>query len=127
MRRFAWMAALASAAALAACGTPQQRCISAASKDLRIVTALIAQLEEVLERGYDTRMVPYTTFRTTRCYDDEGEPRLCRVPVVREREKVIAVDLDEERRKLESLRVKQAELIERTAAQVAQCRATYPE
>ena len=39
-------------AALAACGTPQEQCISCNTRDLRTVDRLIAESEGNLQRGY---------------------------------------------------------------------------
>jgi hypothetical protein len=119
---------------LAACGTPQEQCISRNTRDLRTVDRLIAETEGNLDRGY--------AFETITVYEDywtycdqpkppEGEPvpppRLCleERPVTVERAK--AIDLRAEAAKLESLKVKRRDLARRAEAVVAQCKAEYPE
>lgn len=121
-------------AALAACGTPQEQCISRNTRDLRTVDRLIAEAEGNLDRGY--------AFETITVYEDywtyceqprppEGEPipppRLCldERPVTVERAK--AIDLQDEARKLAGLKEKRKELARRAEAVIAQCKAEYPE
>jgi hypothetical protein len=120
--------------ALAACGTPQEQCINRNTRDLRTVDRLIAESEGNLDRGY--------AFETVTVYEDywttcpmpapvEGEPapkpRMCldERPVTEQRPK--AIDLNEESRKLDSLKAKRKELARKAAAVIAQCKAEYPE
>jgi hypothetical protein len=119
---------------LAACGTPQEQCINRNTRDLRTVDRLIAEAEGNLDRGY--------AYETITVYEDywvtcaapppvEGQPapppRLClqERPVTTERPK--AIDLNEEARKLDSLKVKRRELADRAKSVIAQCKAQYPE
>jgi hypothetical protein len=120
-------------ALLAACGTPQEQCISYNTRDLRTVDRLIIETEGNLERGY--------AFETVTEYDEywgycaqpqtTGSPpvpaRLC----LRERAITVdrpkAIDLNAEARKLESLKVKRKELARKAEAVIAQCKAEYPE
>ena len=37
---------------LAACGTPQEQCIGAATRDMQVVNRLIAEVQGNLARGY---------------------------------------------------------------------------
>ena len=114
--------ALALALALAACATPRERCENAATRDLRTVDGLIAELETTLERGYATRTVRVSRPRYTFC-DDDGVRRLCWVHEDRLVTRPVAVDLDEARRTLASLRDKRTELAARTQADLAACAA----
>lgn len=119
---------------LAACGTPQEQCISRNTRDLRTVDRLIAETQGNLDRGY--------AFETITVYEDywtscpqppvtEGQtpppPRLCldERPVTEQRAK--AIDLNEEARKLDSLKVKRRQLAQAAEAVIAQCKAEYPE
>jgi len=121
-------------ATLAACGTPQEQCISRNTRDLRTVDRLIAEAEGNLARGY--------AFETVTVYEDywtycaqprpaEGQPapppRLCldERPVTTQRPK--AIDLRDEARKLEGLKAKRVELARAANAVIAQCKAEYPE
>ncbi|HEY6918336.1 MAG TPA: hypothetical protein VI412_03695 [Tabrizicola sp.] len=121
-------------AALSACGTPQEQCISRNTRDLRTVDRLIQEAEGNLARGY--------AYETITVYEDEwvycpqvpvaeGQPappaRLCldERPVTERRPK--AIDLNEEARKLESLREKRKSLARQAEKVVAACKAQYPE
>ncbi|WP_343080861.1 hypothetical protein [Ostreiculturibacter nitratireducens] len=127
-------AALALLLLVAACATPQERCIQTATRELRTVNELIAEIEGNLARGY-----AYQTYEITRpvwaicdwlppakeggrprphyCLEDETE-------TIRRR---VAIVPDLERRKLVALREKQAELTRIAAAEIAACKAKYPE
>lgn len=109
---------------LAACATPYETCLQQASRDLRIVRALIDDTEATLERGYaiqtETRTVLYTDFclGTGR---NHGRFRFCtRAQPIQSRVPV-AVDLDAERNKLRSLRTKESQLVRDTAVAQQLC------
>jgi hypothetical protein len=118
----------------AACGTPQEQCINRNTRDLRTVDRLIAETQGNLDRGY--------AFETITVYEDywaycpvppvaEGQPvpppRLCldERPVTEQRPK--AIDLNEEARKLDSLKAKRRDLARKAEGVIAQCKAEYPE
>lgn len=119
--------------ALAACGTPQERCISNNTRDLRTVERLIAESERNLARGFalesrtEWRMTAVPCYRSARrpgaapilttCWDDRPET------VTRPR----AINLDEEAAKLASLQRKRDQLARQAQSVVAQCRALHPE
>lgn len=118
---------------LAACGTPQEQCISANTRDLRVVERLIRETEGNLARGYgyvtvteyETDWVDCTPAPTE---DNPNPPRdLCfdRVPVSVRKE--VALDLNAEAAKLESLKAKRALLSRAAESVIAQCKAKYPE
>jgi len=112
--------------ALAACASPQVRCERAATSDLRTVTELIAETEATLERGYAWRTEERTVrVGLTGCIGGGGliYTGVCAGEETRTVRRPVAVDLDAERRKLDSLRRKQAELRAEAAVAVAQCRA----
>lgn len=120
-------------AALSACATPQEQCISAASRDARIVGELIKEVEANLARGYalETTLVlekdwvdctpPPTAENPT------PEPDMCLVDVPVERTRPVAIDLNAEAAKLASLRQQQSRMLAGAEAVVAECRALYPE
>jgi hypothetical protein len=121
-------------AALAACGTPQEQCINRNTSDLRTVDRLIAESEGNLDRGYAYETVTVYEDYWTYCPQSaphEGEPapepRMCldERPVTQERPK--AIDLQEEARKLASLKAKRRDLARTAEAVIAQCKAQYPE
>lgn len=121
-------------AALAACGTPQEQCVSRNTRDLRTVDRLIRESEGNLARGYAYETVTVFEDEWVRCPRPpvaEGQPapqpRLCldRRPVTEQRPK--AIDLNEEARKLDSLREKRKSLARQAEKVIAACKAQYPE
>jgi hypothetical protein len=124
---------------LAACGTPQERCINGVTRDLRIVTALIEETELNLARGY--QLEDYTVIRTAwvpcappviitqpngtqqvvqpaqMCMDDYEDT------VQRPR----AIDPVAERNKLKGLQERQRALSKQAEPAIAQCRTLYPQ
>ena len=124
---------------LAACGTPQERCISRNTKDLQVVNGLIAEAEGNLGRGY--ALEEYRTWDEVLDWcqapppppGPNGElrpappPQPCyrRVAVTETRPKKI--DLVAEANQLQQLRKRQAELEQRAKSVIAQCQALYPE
>ncbi|KQI72423.1 hypothetical protein AN191_08905 [Loktanella sp. 5RATIMAR09] len=118
-------------AVLTACATPREQCISEVTRDTRILSSLINETRANLARGYaieqeqDVRTIRRTcrgrnddgTTFTFRC--DETDTFTTSVPV--------AIDLNAERAKLESLeeRFKQSQAASNQA--VAQCIALHPE
>jgi hypothetical protein len=127
-------AALASCllALLAACGTPQERCIARETRDLRAVDRRIAEAEGNLARGYAlVEVTVYDTYWAT-CYERhdppaEGQPappptpRLC----LRERERIETraqrIDLAAERQRLVGLQAQRRVLAQSAAAAVKVC------
>lgn len=119
-------------ALLAACGTPQERCISRASKELRTFDKLIAETRATLSRGYGLRQEPYTTsYRATCAVGKDAAGKIIYEPCTKERiayrDVPVAVDLDEERRKLAGLETRRAQEARRVQSAAAQCRAQFPE
>lgn len=117
------LAPLALLAALASCATPEERCIARATKDLRIVSALIAETEANLARGYaiqtysDERLVMHL------CAGDDDRSEICWIPETRTRTRPVAIDAAAERRKLADLRAKKEELDIVARREIAACRA----
>jgi hypothetical protein len=120
-------------ALLAACATPQQRCISQATRDMEVVDQLIADIEGNLQRGFG--LARETVYRTefqdctpapTAKYPNP-KPKMCPVPVPETVTRPVAIDLAAESAKLASLEKKRAQQGKTAAAAIQQCRATYPE
>jgi hypothetical protein len=130
MKRFSFLAL----AALVACGTPQEQCINRNTRDLRTVDRLIKEAEGNLARGYAYETITVYEDYWTTCPAPapvEGEPpappRMCldERPVTEQRPK--AIDLNDEARKLDSLRAKRKDLARQADKVVAACKAQYPE
>lgn len=117
--------------ALTACATPRESCINDALREVRVLDGLIAETRANIDRGYalderqDIRTIRDTcsgktstgeTF-TYRC--DRTQTFTTTVPV--------AIDLNDERAKLESLLQRQASNRAQSDQDIAQCIAVYPE
>lgn len=124
---------LASVLALAACGTPQEQCISAATRDLRVLEGLIKETEANLTRGYAleqrevTRKILVDCTPRPTAKQPKPKARSCWADQVDTVTKPVAIDLNAEQRKLASMRAKRQQLMTRAETSVAQCRAAYPE
>ena len=135
--RASWAAGLALAGMLAACGTPQEQCIAGQTRDLRNVERLIGQTQANLARGYGYESVEVTDTRWVVCghdvvgTDGNGNPvlraRYCFDDYTRTERRPVAIDPAVEKRKLDGLTRKRAELTKAAQAVVAECRARFPE
>ncbi len=117
--------------ALAACATPREQCIGSATRDARILSSLINESRANLSRGYafeerqEIRTRPrscrreYNDGSTYRYPCDEVETFTTRVPV--------AIDLQAEEAKLQSLEERFAQTQSSSNQAVAQCIAIHPE
>lgn len=121
---------------LTACGTPQEQCINAGTRDLRVVNKLIAESEGNLKRGYalEEKVVRFATFSPCRVQTvppgaTAPPPRVQMCPDHYEQTitQPKAIDLDAEARKLAQLKVRRKELSRAAEAVAEQCRAEYPE
>lgn len=128
------LASLSLLALLAACASPQERCINQATKDLRAVDRLIAETEGNLQRGY--ALEPTTVYQNVwvPCGYAYGygygyghhAGGMCIEEQARITTRPKAIDLAEEKRKLDQLRGKQAELNRAAKASIQQCQASFP-
>jgi hypothetical protein len=127
--------ALIAALSLAACGTPQDRCISRNTSEYRTVSALLAEVEGNLARGYawEERQIVRTRFdQCRRVYRDrDGNTHVesygCWRDYVDNERYRVPIDPVAEARKRDGLAERQAALSGRAEAAVAACRAAYPE
>ena len=113
--------ALTTIILLAACGTPQEQCINAATRDARVVDRLIREAEGNLARGYGYEYI--TVFETdyVRC-GTEAEPRTCLIRRPEQERREVAIDLAAEARKLDQLRDKRRAQTLAAAPAIAQCK-----
>lgn len=122
-------------ALLAACGTPQERCIAGATRDLRILDRLIGQSQGNLDRGYALVEVVRTSTRWVVCRRampaTETQPARAAEMCLRNYDYTVtrpkAINLAEERAKLAEMRKKRVELNREAARAVASCKLTHPE
>ena len=109
---------------LAACATPQQRCVAGASKDLRVVRALIVETQGNLDRGYAIGQEIRPKFTMGFC-GRNGPLTTCLTQDASVIDKPVAIDLAAEREKLASLRAKERELAARAVTAAQQCETDY--
>ena len=120
---------------VAACGTPQERCISQNTSEYRTVSRLLAEVEGNLARGYawEERQVvrDYLTQCRTYVYDNDGRAFYGYEPCWRDYVDVeryrVPIDPAAEQRKRDNLAARAAVLGERAASAVQACRAAFPE
>lgn len=123
MRRYFLLALLV----LTACATPQERCISNATQEIRIMDKLISTTQANVARGYALETENYFETESQVCGNIDGDDVYCDVPVANSRQVPKAIDLDVEKTKLISLKKRRAEMARLADATIAQCRAQFPE
>lgn len=127
--------ALLTCLALAACGTPQEQCIGRNTRELRVVSNLLAEVEGNLARGYawQQREITRTEWRDcpvrVRGKDGKGHwvGRPCLDEVTDTERFRVPIDPAAEQRKAANLRQRKAALAGQAERAVAACRAAYPE
>ncbi len=119
---------------LSACGTPQENCISGATRDMRVVDRLIAETEGNLQRGYAYETVTLSRTVWRQCGGYQGKPgkpdmgpRMCLDDVDYTERRPRAIDLNDESAKLASLKAKRATQSKAAGPSIKACRAQYPE
>ncbi len=116
--------------ALAACASPQERCISGVAREINTISGLILQTQRNIDRGFavetrqETRQVDATCLGRTET-DEEVRVR-CQKTQVRDVRVPVTIDIAGERVKLAQLQERQRRLQAESSAAVAQCRAQFP-
>ena len=117
---------------LSACGTPQERCIRGATRDMQVVDRLITESQATLSRGYalESETIYRSEFQdcTPRATASDPTPasRMCLVQVPETVTRPKAVDLQVESAKLASLQAKRVSQASLAETAIAQCRAKFP-
>lgn len=118
---------------LSACGTPQEQCIGAATRDMRVVDRLITEAEGNISRGYGFENVTVYMTEWVDCTphptaaNPEPKPQMCLEDVPETTRQPVALDLAAERAKLAGLKQKRAQQAKAATSAVAQCKALHPE
>ncbi len=125
--------------ALVGCGTPQERCINSATRELRTIEHLLAEVEGNLARGYAWEEYEVTRSHWVTCGPIEPphratdgklgkpRPRMCLEDFTDTLRRRVAIDPATETRKRDGLIAKRAPLLQSAKAQIARCQALYPE
>jgi hypothetical protein len=112
---------------LAACGTPQEQCISGATRDIRTVDRLISEVQGNLDRGFGYEYITVFELDYVDCGTEADPDRVCAIRVPEQERRPISLDLDAEQIKLNQLRAKRAQQVKSVAPVVAQCKIDNPE
>ena len=116
---------------LAACATPREQCIGSVTKDLRVLNSLIAETEANLARGYaieQTQDVRVLRRTCTGRNEDGSEFRFpCDETETFTKERPVAIDLNAERAKLQSLLERQSQTKAASDQAVLACIRANPE
>lgn len=135
MTRNIALTAIALPLLLAACGTPQERCIRKNTVEYRNVSNLLSEVEANLARGYawEERISSRTVWSTCRDYvrDRDGVARSISRPCWREVDYTeryrVPIDPAAEARKRDNLSARKQELTAGAEAYVRACKAAFPE
>jgi len=122
------IALLPWALVLAACATPQERCVNEAQEPYRTTLKNLAVAEGNLARGYaiHVQRVPYTVYGT--CFRNTGKrsiPYVCPSTAYRTIETPVPIDVANEQRKIEELRRTIPQYQARATEVIARCNAVY--
>ncbi|PUB10677.1 hypothetical protein [Yoonia sediminilitoris] len=116
---------------LAACATPREQCIRDATSQLRILNALINETQGNLARGYAIveEQEVRTLSRTCRGRNEDGSTFRfpCDETETVTTTRPVAIDLNAEQDKLNSMLERQRLVKAASDQAVGQCIATYPE
>lgn len=113
---------------LAACATPKEQCVAAATQDLRVLDALILESRQNIARGYAVEEVIVPNVGFSYCFGNWGTNTgisFCSNDTVRTREQAVAIDIEAERRKLAGLERSRTEAVERSQRALAACEAQF--
>ncbi len=116
-----------SLAFLAACATPQERCINSATNEVRTLQKLIATSEGNIARGYAIHKQEQPYKVASICYDKDKKPYACLETEFRTVETPVTIDIAEERRKLAQLKHRLPDAKRRMNDGIKRCRVQYPE
>jgi hypothetical protein len=121
--------------AVAACGTPQERCISRNTQEYRTVSTLLSEVEGNLARGYawQERTVTHTEWDDCSYVvrDSDGNAHVMHRSCMREVPDTeryrVPIDPAAEKRKRDNLVARKKALTPPAVAAVDACKAAYPE
>ena len=116
---------------LAACATPQQSCVSSASRELNVINRLVQETRGNVLRGFAIEEREETVVNQTTCEGETSEGVTfefeCEETEIETSRVPVAIDLAAEQAKLSSLEQRQQSLRASVDAAIAQCRAQFPE
>ena len=111
---------------LAGCATPREACVRSATRDLRVIDQLVSETEGNIRRGYALREQPAVREGLEVCGRLDGSLTFCNTTELTTRIVPQAIDLQDERRKLASLRDDRAQRAGMAGPRIAACQRQYP-
>ncbi|OCX66657.1 hypothetical protein BFP70_00375 [Thioclava sp. SK-1] len=123
-------------AIVAACGTPQERCINRSTRELRTIERLLDEVQANLARGYAWEEYEVTRRRWSTCAVEEithpdgtveRRKKRCLERYTETERRRVPIDPAAEIRKRDGLIAKSQQLSQQAAANIAACKMTYPE
>lgn len=115
---------------LAACATPQEACLADVNRDQRVLNALVVETRGNLDRGFaiksEQRFREVNDICKSRLPDGTEIRTACKRTEVRDIDVPVAIDLNAERAKLESLEERQLQMQVNAEAARRQCIAANP-
>lgn len=122
---------LLSLAALSACATPREQCIAGANRPLATLDRLIAETRGNVNRGFALAEVQDVRVLRTTCEGTNEDGTSFRFPCEETRtftrQEPVAINVEEERVKLQQLEERRADAGLTARAQIQQCVAVHPE
>jgi hypothetical protein len=116
---------------IAACATPREQCINDVTRDLRTISGLVNETQANITRGFAIAETQELRTIRTNCTGTNADGSTftfpCEETETISREVPVAIDLNAERAKLESLLERQAQLQRAADPAVQQCIAIHPE
>ena len=115
----------------AACASPQEQCISQVTRDLRVIGGLVNETQGNLARGYAIQQVSEEQVVRRTCTGKNEDGSTFTFPgdntTTVTRDVPVAIDLNAEQAKLNSLLERQSQLERSSQAAIQQCAVAYPE
>lgn len=115
---------------LVACATPQESCLASVGKDQRVLNALIVETRGNLNRGFavksEQRFREVNDICKSRLPDGTEIRTACKRTEVKNIDVPVAIDLNAERAKLQSLEERQQQMRANSEAARRQCIAANP-
>ena len=111
---------------LTACATPREQCEANVDGNIKALKEAIATSEANLERGYGLETDLEPKFYYGLCLGGD-RIQTCLKQDLKRKSKPVAIDLDEERRKLDSAKGRLAQEERARGSKLSQCAAQYPD
>lgn len=113
--------------AVSACASPYERCVQDATRDANTLSALVAETEANITRGYAIDQEIESRVSYEYCFNSRGVWTLCRERDLVRRDVPVAIDLEAEERKLAGMREKLNQLKAQAGPKIRACQAQFPQ